>query len=60
MQPYALTALFTALATALAAVSVYALAGGGSARRLLVGLAAAAVAAWFVTLAASAFRRGRR
>jgi len=57
MQPYALTALFAVLATALAAVSGYALAGGASARRLLVGIAAAAVAAWFVTLAASAFRR---
>jgi hypothetical protein len=59
VQPYALTALFAALATALAAVSAYALTGGSSARRLLVGIAAAAIAAWFVTLAASAFRRRR-
>jgi hypothetical protein len=60
VQPYALTALFSVLAAALAAVGAYALAGGDSARRLVVGLAAAAVAAWFVTLATSAFRRGRR
>jgi len=57
MQPYALTALFAALATALAAVSVYAFTGGDSGRRLVVGVAAAAVAAWLATLSVSAFRR---
>ena len=60
MQPYALTALFAILAAALAAVSVYAFAGGDTARHLVVGLAAAAVAAWFVTLAIGAFRHGKR
>ena len=60
MQPYALTALFAALATALAAVSVYAFTGGDSGRRLVVGVAAAAVAAWLATLSMSAFRRRRR
>jgi len=60
MQPYALTALFATLATALAAVAAYAFAGGDSARRLIVGVAAAAVAAWLATLSASAFRRRRR
>jgi hypothetical protein len=59
VQPYALTALFAALAAALAAVSAYALSGGESARRLLVGIAAAAVAAWLATLSAAAFRRRR-
>jgi hypothetical protein len=60
MQPYALTALFAALAAALAAVSGYAFAGGDSGRRLVVGVAAAAVAAWLATLSASAFRRRGR
>jgi hypothetical protein len=60
VQPYALTALFLGLATALAAVSVYAFAGGDSGRHLVVGLAAAAVAAWLATLSAAAFRRGKR
>jgi hypothetical protein len=60
VQRHALTILFAALATALAAVSAYAFAGGASARRLLVGIAAAAVAAWLATLSAGAFRRGRR
>jgi hypothetical protein len=57
---HALTLLFATLAGALAAVSAYAFAGGASARRLLVGVAAAAIAAWLLTLSASAFRRGRR
>jgi hypothetical protein len=57
MQPYALTVLFAALATALAAVAVYAFAGGESAGRILVGVAAAAVAGWLATLSAAAFRR---
>jgi len=59
VQRHALTILFATLATALGALSAYALAGGGSARRLVVGIAAAAVAAWLATLSASAFRRGR-
>jgi hypothetical protein len=57
VQPYALTALFAVLATALAAVAVYAFAGGESAARILVGVAAAAVAGWLATLSAAAFRR---
>jgi len=60
VQAHALGTLFAVLATALAAVAVYALAGGDSGRRLLVGVAAAAVAAWLATLSASAFRRRRR
>ena len=60
MQRHALGVLFAVLAVALAAVAGYALAGGGDARRLLVGLAAAAVAVWLATLSASAFRRKRR
>jgi hypothetical protein len=60
VQPYALTALFAALASALAAVAVYAFAGGDDARRLVVGLAAAAVALWLATLSAGSFRRRNR
>jgi hypothetical protein len=60
VQPYALTALFAALATALAAVAVYAFAGGDSGRRVVVGVAATAVAAWLATLSAAAFRRRGR
>jgi hypothetical protein len=60
VQRHALTVLFAVLAAALAAVSAYAFAGGANARRLLVGVAAAAVAGWLATLSASAFRRGRR
>jgi hypothetical protein len=60
VQPYALTALFAVLATALAAVAVYAFAGGESGSRILVGVAAAAIAGWLATLSASAFRRRRR
>jgi hypothetical protein len=52
--------LFAVLAAALTAVAAYAFAGGDSARRLLVGAAALAVAAWLATLSASAFRRRRR
>jgi hypothetical protein len=57
VQRHALTFLFAVLATALAAVSAYAFSGGASARRLLVGFAAAAIAAWLATLSVSAFRR---
>ena len=60
MQRRALSFLFAVLATALAAVSAYAFAGGDSARHLVVGVAAAAVAAWLATLSASAFRRRTR
>jgi hypothetical protein len=52
--------LFAGLAAALAAVGAYAFAGAGNTRRLVVGLAAVAVAAWLATLSASAFRRRRR
>jgi hypothetical protein len=60
MQRHALGILFAILATAIAAVSVYAFSGGTGARRLVVGLAAAAVALWLASLSASAFRRRRR
>jgi hypothetical protein len=60
MQAYALTVLFAVLASALAAVAVYAFSGGDSARRLVIGVAAAAVAGWLATLSASAFRRRSR
>jgi hypothetical protein len=60
MQRHALGMLFAVLAAALTAVAVYAFAGGNDARRLLVGAAALAVAAWLATLSASAFRRSRR
>ena len=59
MQPYALTALFAILAAALAAVGAYAFAGGDNGPRLLVGIAAAAVAAWLASLSVAAFRRRR-
>jgi hypothetical protein len=54
-----MTALFAALAAALAAVAVFALAGGTSGRHLLVGLATAAVAVWLASLSSAAFRRRR-
>jgi hypothetical protein len=60
VQAYALTVLFAVLASALAAVAVYAFSGGDSARRLVIGVAAAAVAGWLATLSASAFRRRSR
>jgi len=60
VQRHALGMLFAVLAAAIAAVAAYALAGGGDTRRLVVGLAAAAVALWLAMLSASAFRRGRR
>jgi hypothetical protein len=60
VQRRALGLLFAGLAAALAAVAAYAFAGGGDVRRIVVGAAALAVAAWLATLSASAFRRGRR
>ena len=60
MQRHALGILFAGLAAALTAVAVYAFAGGDNARRLVVGAAALAVAAWLGTLSASAFRSRRR
>jgi hypothetical protein len=52
--------LFGCLAAALGAVAAYAFAGGDNPRRLVVGAAALAVAAWLATLSASAFRSRRR
>ena len=60
MQRHALGLLFAALAAAIAAVAAYALAGGDNPRRLVIGVAALAVAAWLATLSVSAFRRRRR
>ena len=57
MQRQALAVLFAVLALGLAAVAVAALAGGGgSAGRLVVGLAAAALCLWLGSLAASLLR----
>ena len=52
--------LFAVLAAAIAAVAAYALEGADDGRRVVVGVAAVAVAAWLATLSVSAFRRGRR
>ena len=60
MQRRALGLLFAGLAAALAAVAAYAFAGADNARRLVVGAAALAVAAWLGSLSASAFRRRKR
>ena len=60
MQRQALGILFAVLAAALAAIAAYALAGGDNPRRIVIGLAALAVAAWLVTLSLSAFRRRKR
>jgi hypothetical protein len=60
VQRHALGILFAVLAAALAAVAAYAFAGGGHPGRLVIGVAALAVAAWLATLSASAFRRRRR
>jgi hypothetical protein len=60
VQRHALGLLFAVLAAALTAVAVYAFVGAGDARRLVVGVAAAAVAAWLATLSLGAFRRGKR
>ena len=59
MQRGALGMLFAVLAAALAAVAVYAFAAGDDPPRLVVGLAALAVAGWLATLSLSAFRRRR-
>jgi len=59
VQRHALAVLFAVLAVALAAVSAEAFAGADSSRRLVIGAAAAAVAAWLATLSASAIRRRR-
>jgi hypothetical protein len=60
VQRQALGILFAVLAAALAAIAAYALAGGDNPRRIVIGLAALAVAAWLVTLSLSAFRRRKR
>jgi hypothetical protein len=60
VQRRALGILFALLAAALASVSAYAFAGADNVGRIVVGVAALAVAAWLATLSASAFRgRGR-
>ena len=60
VQRPALGVLFACLAAALAAVAAYAFAGGDNPRRLVVGAAALAVAAWLATLSVGAFRSRRR
>jgi hypothetical protein len=60
VQRHALGMLFAVLAAALSAVAIYAFVGGDSGRRIVVGVAAAAVAVWLATLSVSAFRRRRR
>jgi len=54
-----MTALFSVLAAALAAVSAYAFASGTGVPHLLVGGAAAALALWLASVARAAFRRRR-
>jgi len=60
VQRHALGLLFAVLAAALAAIAAYAFAGADDGRRIVVGAAALAVAAWLATLSASAFRGRRR
>ena len=60
MQRNALGILFAVLAAALAAIAAYAFAGSENPRRVVVGVAALAVAAWLASLSLSAFRRRRR
>jgi hypothetical protein len=60
VQRSAMGILFAVLAAALMAVAIFAFAGGDGARHLVVGLAAAAVAAWLATVSVSAFRRRSR
>jgi hypothetical protein len=57
VQRRALAVLFAGLAAALAAVAGYAFDGANDGRRLVVGIAAVAVAAWLATLSAAALRR---
>jgi hypothetical protein len=52
--------LFAVLAAALTAVAVFAFSGGHSARHLVIGVAAAAVAAWLATVSLSAFQARKR
>jgi hypothetical protein len=59
VQRHALGILFAVLAAALAAIAAYAFAGGDSARHLIIGVAALAIAAWLASVSASAFRRKR-
>ena len=60
MQRHALGMLFAGLAAAIAAIAAYAFAGADNPRRVVIGVAALAVAAWLATLSVSAFRRRRR
>jgi hypothetical protein len=60
MQRPALTILFAVLAAALAALGAYAFSGGTSGGRIVIGVAAVALAAWLASLSAGAFRRKRR
>jgi hypothetical protein len=60
MQRHALGFLFAGLAAALAAIAAYAFAGADNPRRVVVGVAALAVAAWLASLSVSAFRRRKR
>jgi hypothetical protein len=57
VQRHALGMLFAVLAAALTAIAAYALAGGGTASRLIIGIAGLAVAAWLAGLSAAALRR---
>jgi hypothetical protein len=58
VQRRALGALFAGIAAALVFVAVAAFVGsGGGAGRVVVGIAALAVAAWMASLSLSAFRR---
>jgi hypothetical protein len=59
VQRHALGILFAILAAALIAIAAYALVGGSSAGRLVIGVAAIAVAAWLGSLSAAAFRHKR-
>jgi len=58
-QRRALGFLFAGLATGLTVVAAAALTSGDGTRHLLVGVAAAALAAWLASLSAAAFRRPR-
>jgi hypothetical protein len=56
VQRRALAVLFFVLAAALASVGIFALAGTGSAERIVVGVAALAIAVWLGSLSLSALR----